>query len=314
MSVHSATMSNDALSYVYDGVTYQRITDHDPAPGPQRAGLATCLSQGLTTGAALIFVLAAVSLLYDNRDGYDFPVVVYFPLLLCYGLVPGFVEGLVMWICTRVAGRNLRWYTRLLIAGLVFAIPYGVVLLVVFAAFLRTPYAVVMFLIAVPIAGAIGVPFGLLTGSGFSPWRQLIRGDNSLPAGSWFAAGVTGLVLRLAIAFFFMETLIALILIVQSESWRNEFIWAIVLLLHFVVALAIVFTRLDFRLLLPLALVANIPIALFLNYSLTIAQDFLLYLSIGYLGTWASFLIVRCPGTYGVVDFIKEEIRYYLID
>jgi hypothetical protein len=32
------------------------------------------------------------------------------------------------------------------------------------------------------------------------------------------------------------------------------------------------------------------------------------------LGVWTAFLIARCPVTYRLFDFLKEEVHYYLID
>lgn len=312
MSVATATTQGE--SYLYGGVLFQRVTETEREARPLRAGLLTCLSQGLATGAVLMFVLTAGVLLYEHNNGYQYLVVVYFPLYLCFGLVPGLVEGLVSWICMRMTGHNLRWFTRLLIAALVLAIPY-VALLLVFSSADATSSKVTELVTFILIVGAIGAMYGPLTGSRFSPWHQLVRGDESLPSGSWVVTGLTGFVLRVAVVFFLMEAILSFIVTLQSGSWQNDVVWTLSLLLHFVFAFVIVFARLKFWLLLPLALIINVPIVFFLqNYLLKEAWDIFIYLCIGYLAAWATFLIARCPLTYWIVDFFKEEINYYLID
>lgn len=299
-------------SYVYDGIEYRRITEQKVETKRQRAGLLSCLSQGVTTGSILIFLVTALSIV-DRPDYYSFGVIQYFPLYLVYGVGTGLVQGLVLWACGRLVGHNLRWYMRMIVAGLVVAIPYTVMLLIVFSLeVIKNQYS--LFLLVALVMAAIGATFGLLTGSRFSPWRQLVRGDDSLPVGSWLFTGATGLLLRVAIVFFLMVAFLAAIIVSNSRIWEAEFIWPILFLLHFQFAFAVAFLKLRFWMLLTLAVVLNIPVIILLNYLAKEAPAFAVYICTGYLGAWVLFLISRCPPTYVVFDFLKQEFKYYLID
>ena len=310
MSANGATVQGE--SYVYGGVLFQRVANLDPATRP-RVGFGTSLLQGVTTSTLIVFLALVVGLLTDSNNPYNFLIILYFGPILSYGLVLGVVEGLVIWICTRLAGHNLRWFTRIVIAALVFSIPSGALFFSLPGNSYRT-VRLTELLLALVIPGAFGALFGLLTGSRFSPWRQLVRGDKSLPAGSWFLTGFTGSVLRVAIAFFLMEAVLAFIVFLQSGSLEKNFFWSLALLLHFSISFVIVSVRLNFFLLVPLALINNVPIVLFLNYLLSEEPLTYAYLCAGYLGAWAAFLISRCALTYRMLDFLKEEAKYYLID
>jgi len=311
MSVATATAQGE--SYVYGGVLFQRVSESKPLAKPPRVGFATSLWQGLTTGAVLTFAFALFLLLYDGGTPYNYLFVAFFPFTLGCGLVTGFVEGLVIWICARIAGHNLRWFTRLLIAALVLGVPYAAILCISYSAY-GNRADVETNLILTLIATTIGATFGFLTGSRFSPWCNLVRREESLPAGSWFATGLTGLVLRVTVIFFLMEAILAFIVILQQDFRQDALVLGATLLLHFILASAIVFARLKFGLLFPFAVILNIPVGLFLNYLFKEGWDFFVYVGVGYLGVWTAFLIAHCPVTYRLFDFLKEEVHYYLID
>jgi hypothetical protein len=67
--------------------------------------------------------------------------------------------------------------------------------------------------------------------------------------------------------------------------------------------------------LLPLALLVNTPIAYAIREEFSRVEDSVFfYVLISYLAVWAAFLLTRWSPTYSALAFIKEELRYYLID
>ena len=76
----------------------------------------------------------------------------------------------------------------------------------------------------------------------------------------------------------------------------------------------IVFARIRFSLLLPLALLLNVPVVLLITEVLKNELPVYRYFVVGYLAIWAAFLLVRWSLTYSALTSIKKELRYYLID
>lgn len=313
MRVTGTTFPEEGSSYVYRGVVYQRLTEPQSTPRSHHTGFGACLAQGLSVGAVLVFVLTVISLLSSPTNGYNFYVILFFPLILCYGLVPGFVQALVIWLCIRLAGHDLRWFTRLLISALVFAISYAAVLASFGFTYSQNP-DLTSYLMPIGIAGAFGAPFGVITGSRLKLWRELVRGNDSVPFKARFVTGFTGLILRAAVVFFLMESILELIVVLQVNFKENDLIFALVALAHFMAAFVITFSRVRFWVLLPLAVLINVPIFTQINFLLTEAHVVFFYLCVGYLSAWAVFLIARCPLTYKALAMLTEEFKYYLID
>ena len=156
----------EAPTYVYGGTVYQRVSGPDAPALSDRVCLATCLTQGAITGAVLMFLFTSVTVLFypileDSVNTYDI-----LASSLAWGVGIGLVEGLVIWICTRVAGHNLRWFTRALIGGLVLAIPYAVVLFIALS-YLHYDGSIILYMMVVTFVSAIGAIFGVFTG-----WRR----------------------------------------------------------------------------------------------------------------------------------------------
>ena len=298
----------ESTGYVYGGILYERVEPESPQA---RVGLATCLTQGVLTGSVLMFLFWL--LLNSSHRGPGFDYIVFFPLVLTWGVFAGLVEGLVIWLCTRVAGHNLQWFTRALIGALVPAIPYFLMLALAlpnsYGPLNLTPYV-----IAFIIPGAIGAILGLFTGSRLDAWSELVRGVDSVPHNAWFLTGLTGFVLRLAIIFFLMESILAITVVLQSENLGIDSVSFVLLLLHFGAAFLIVFARLTFWKVLPLAIIINFTLAAYMVDLLKVVPVVFFYLYVGYLSAWGLFLISRCPQTYKALAVLKEEIRYYLID
>jgi len=102
---------------------------------------------------------------------------------------------------------------------------------------------------------------------------------------------------------------------VLQQQERRDLACGTIALAHFLAASIVIFARINFRLLLPLALLINIPIGYAIKKEFSQLDDsFFFYLSIGYLAMWAAFLLTRWSVTSAALAFLKEELRYYLID
>ena len=171
MSANGATVKGE--SYVYGGVLFQRVTEAD-VEGSRPTSIGTCLTQGVLTGVALMFLVALYfTLTAPAEGGYHFFVALYIPVAIGFGLISGFVEGLVMGICIELAGHNLRWFTRSIIGALVFAIPY-VALTIAFSSSTELRTALNENLMLLLIFSAPGAILGIFTGSNiFATCRAL---------------------------------------------------------------------------------------------------------------------------------------------
>jgi hypothetical protein len=91
-----------------------------------------------------------------------------------------------------------------------------------------------------------------------------------------------------------MEAILFFIWVLQRD-WRppQEYGFALVGLIHFTLATAILFVRMPFWLLLPLALVINFPVAALMTDVLK--EDDFAYRTITliYLALWGAFLLCR---------------------
>lgn len=298
-------------TYVYGGVLYQRVSDSDALAHPSRVGFATCISQGVLTGSVMMFLFWLILSAAYPAPGFDH--LTYFPLALIWGVFAGSVEGVIIWLCTRVAGHNLLWFTRAATGALVASIPYFLMLCLVIANAYGSPN-LAPYVLAFLIPATIGALFGVFTGSRFDAWRELVRGMDSLPPSTRFLTGLTGLVLRLAIIFCLMESILAITVALQPHNFGTDVIFFGVLLLHFATAFPIVFVRMKFGKLLPLAIIINFTLAGYMSEWFYGIPAGLFNLYVCYVIAWGLFLITRCSQTYKALAVLKEEIRYYLID
>jgi hypothetical protein len=170
------------------------------------------------------------------------------------------------------------------------------------------------YLIPLAVYLSICIALSLAAGSELQPWRELVRGAEAMPQQLRPLTGITGFFLRVVIVFFLMEATLATISTLQFGTSQKELEFALVALVHFIAAFAIVVARLRFWLLLPLALLVNVPVVFWLTEVAKDADLFWFYLIIGYLALWASFLLSRWSGTYSALAVLKQELQYYLID
>ena len=94
---------------------------------------------------------------------------------------------------------------------------------------------------------------------------------------------------------------------------RQEFTFSVIAVSHFALAVVLVFARIPFWLLLPLAIIVNFPIVVFLSDALPKVEG-VRVLTLIYLHLWAAFLLCRFSLPQRPFSFLKKEARYYLID
>ena len=252
------------------------------------------------------FILILVQiLLVPDRD--NAATVLLVPSLLIFGALISVPAGLSISVATQLAHRPLNMIYRTTIGIVVVTLALLVIALL---CCLWPPGELWVF-------GAILFPafgIGLVTGSRLRLWSELTRqGDVVGPVLRVFA-GLSGVVLRLTVVSFFMVSCIALISTLQSSYYqRIDRIWSIVAFAHFAVGLALLFVRMKTAVLLPLAVIVNVPVVVRL---FTPPELYVLipYVAIGYLELWAIFLVTSWRQTQVTVSVLEEELRYYLID
>jgi hypothetical protein len=308
MSARSTTISYQRPPFIYGQILARSA--HEAAMNSKIPGIGRFLTQGMAAGAFVCFVLMVVHVLYYSVGGYRFLIGLLLPFALASGMALGMVQGLIIWACTRLARHNLDKGSRAAIGVLVVAILTGILLL------MPSPsreVGVEYYLAFGAVNILSGVTYGLFTGSRLQPWAALVRGAEWLPRHSRWLTGLTGFVLRVVIIFSLMESILYLILILQSDS-QNDLLLFVIACGHFLAASLIVFARLKYWPLVSLALIINFPVVVFITDVLTHAEPFWWYAGVSYLGLWAAFLLTRWSRFYPALSFINEEIHYYLID
>jgi hypothetical protein len=268
----------------------------------------------MAAGACMTFLSVLIQILSHPGNGYNFVYIFTLPILLAGGMVFGVIEGFSIWGCTRLVQHRLHPAARagigavlcgLLVPGYLWVFPF-------LPYEPRPAFDEYLWSISMSLASAIAI--GLVTGSRLQPWPELIRGAQDLPAQSRLLTGITGLFLRVIVLFFVMVAIMGAICAVQTHDRLGDTVNEFIALAHFVAAAVIVFARMKFWLFLPLAVIVNLPSAYFFNEAVKHHDVLLSSMSIGYFVLWIAFLIARFKPTYEALAFLKEELRYYLID
>ena len=306
-----ATESQQRPPYVYGEILSRSLYQ----AAPELPGIGRFLSQGAAAGAFTASLGPLLIVLSQPTNGWNMLVIFVLPFFLGGGMVFGLFEGLVIWGCSRLAHQQLNAITRAGIGLLLLALISGACHLI----FPNSPRGQDItpegFFIVVACYLSLAVGSALAVGSSLQPWRELVRGGEGLRSQSRWLTGITGLVLRVVVIFSLMETFLALICLVQREEPQPGLFFTVIALAHFVAALVVLFARVKFWLLLPLALIVNIPGVFAITKEFYRVEDPLsFYLLCGYLAVWAVFLLTRWSPTYSALALIKKELRYYLID
>lgn len=309
MSESGATVPYQRPPFIYGEILSRSACE---AKRPELPGIGRFLSQGVVIGAFISFLFPLYGII--STRGYTFLLIGALPFFLAGGLAFGLVQGLGMWGCTRFVHRPLGKLARAIIGVLIFALLLVAYSLIVPSSPQNETATLKDYVQDILIDIAIGVTFGLVTGSRLQPWRELVRGEKSLPRQSRLLTGLTGLALRVIVIFYFMHAVLVFVWMLKFAFQHTDFVFVLIGFCHFAAAVVIVFARLRFWLLLSLALIVNLPIVAFITTVLQKDEVFGWYLGLTYLGAWAAFLLTRSSRTYSALAFLKEEIRYYLID
>lgn len=265
------------------------------------------LWQGATIGAALMFAYPVAALL-SITPYYGYLFVGALPLFLAEGIGFGVLEGTAIWACTYLTGHRLNALAR---AALGVVVLFLLLIAVNFLFSGPSPYdkdvSATVYLFYIGVYSACGVIFGLVTGSRFDPLHELIRGTT--PPRWGVLAAITGFALRISVILFLMYSVLILIWMLRGRADRTEFTYTVIALSHFIAAAVIVFARMPFWLLLPLALIINFPIAAYVTEVLAEDAVEMRAITLGYLHLWAAFLFCRLSVPRPAVSFFKKKSR-----
>ena len=264
--------------------------DVDQSPRYEPPGIGGFLSQGAFVGTLLGFALPVNGMLSHPENGYNFLLIAWLPYFLAGGIVFGLLVAVFIWAFTLLTSRRL-----------IFRVPIGILVFLIFLiAFIwiwveprpsESALSATDYLYFLSIYGAFGVVFGLVVGSRLRPGYELIRG---ILADRWpLMNALSGLLLRVFVIFSLMASILSLILSRQGDFHRAEFTFSVIAVSHFAVAVVIIFARIPFWLLLPLAIVINFPIVTLITDVLTEKQTEIRVLTLVYLHLWAAFLVCR---------------------
>ena len=283
---------------------------YQSSPRYELPGIARFLSQGAFVGTLLGFTFPVHGLLSDPENGYNFLLITWLPYFLAGGMAFGLFVAVFIWAFTLLTGHRL-----------IFRVPIGIVVFLIFLIGLiwfwvkplpsENALSATDYLYLLRVYGAFGLVFGLVVGSKFRPHYELIRGTST---DRWPGlSGVTGLLLRVFVIFSLMVSILCLILSTQGDFHHKEFAFSVIAVSHFALAVVIIFARIPFWLLLPLAIIVNFPIVVFVTDALPNVVG-VRELTLIYLHLWAAFLLCRLSVPQRPLSFLKKEARYYLTD
>ncbi|HET9714129.1 MAG TPA: hypothetical protein VFP64_19745 [Pyrinomonadaceae bacterium] len=265
------------------------------SPRYELPGIGRFLLQGALVGALLGFAFLTEGLL-SNGAYYGYLFLAALPWFLAMGIGFGLLEGAIIWACTFLTGHRLHAVLRAAIGVVVLN------LLLVCAGFLfsePSPYykpSITDCLLWIGRYFIYGIIFGLMIGSRFDPLPELLRGTTP-PRWSVLAA-ITGFILRVSVIFFLMFSVLVLIWILKiwmiiGGTERRELTFGVIIVSHFIAAVVILFARMPFWLLLPLAIIINCPIAAYVIDVLAEEAPETRVITVIYLHLWAAFLVCR---------------------
>ncbi len=255
-------------------------------------GFGTLVSQGAVLGMLMCFGLHIDAML-AIPGFYNYLIIAALPNYLGIGLGIGSIVAAVVWACGHLAKRRLGKFARCIVALLTLAcLGGGLVGIVGGEGFNSSDLR-----FAVGFLLANGLAMGLFIGSHVEPWRELVR--EQAGSGSTTLSALTGIILRLTIVFFLMMSIVSLAAIYGLRHSRQTLAFGVIAVVHFALASALVFARLKFWVLLPLAILVTSPIVPFVTDVLTPNDSLMWYVSVSYLGVWAVFLWTRATDFRG---------------
>jgi hypothetical protein len=285
-----------------DPILSRRAYASDLSDRARRPGFFLYLSQGAMAGLFVYYAAVIVQLVTTRH--YDYQPDPY--SMMWMGIVVGVFTGFVLWICTPATYGRLPWLFRSAIAWLALKLLTGILLVDV----PNLPSPPKTFVWAL----ATNAVFGLVIGSRIHPLRALVRGGGTVGRKSAVLAGITGLLLRLWVLYWFMVMLIftAAVLTNEPEEHRIK-VWLLLVTGHFAAGVLALFIPMRFQALAIAVVIVNAPVVMYMVEFRHELREFN-YILGSYLAAWAVFLLTRWRQTYETLASLPEEIRYYLID
>jgi hypothetical protein len=277
-----------------------------------RPRVMTFIAQAALGSMFAYYVLFIVPLFLSGHTGGPLDLGWILVALACFlvlGLFIGVLPGVIIWACSTGHG-PLHQIFRCIIAVLLLFPGWLYISLIVFGGDRPRPDQQLWLLgwLVLP-----SIVIGLTTGSRLRIWHELVRGGEAVGRVPRLFAGLTGLVLRMAVVLLFIASVPSLIALEKYQKLQHELIWTMLLCGHFTASLLVVFLKSDFRFVAAVAAIALVPLVIALialPESLEVAR----YVLYGYLALWAMFLLTRWRQTDVALSFLNEEIHYYLID
>lgn len=282
-------------------------------PEVARPGVMTFIAQA-TLGYMLgCFLVVLGELLRETGFSNPFAALLVITMLAMVGLMGGLPVGLVLWLFAKFSNQPLSRTFRATIAILLLAISYFALALLYGTTLTPEKQFFIVRAIVIP-----GIVIGLLTGSRFRLWRELVRGGEARGMFPRILAGLTGFVLRVVAVEGLMASVFAVVSAVPSYYYKAEFWppdagWTVLAFIHFALAAIALFARMRFEVLAVLTAIANASLIASLWMYPRMPVE-LRYWLVGYLAAWAIFLLTRWRQTDVALAVLRKEFRYYLID
>lgn len=276
------------------------ILSLSPAQENEPPGFLIFLSQGVAAGALFTFQFLVWGLINESAY-YGLLFIGALPRYLGIGAVFGGIQAIIFWACTYVAGRRIHVAWRPAIA-IVILVGLRALIEVIYSEpspYEKPPSQTEFFIYHGLFFFVGGALFGLLIGSRFKPLHELARGLS--PARWPVITAITGFVLRFAVVLFLLYSIVIMIWVSRANTTRKDFVFAVISLSYFTAAVIILFVRMPFWLLLPLALIVNFPVVALINDVIQPDDVTSRTVALSYLVLWAAFLSCRVqlpPGRF----------------
>ena len=267
----------------------------------EKKSILTFLSQGAVGGMIGYFLLAASTTVLQP-SGYSFVFFFVLPIILVFGSILGAIEAVFVWLAAKLLKRTPGFVARS-------AIVLGITTLLSVALSYWTsefPSEEWTWLWKIGFVGLLDLPFVLMTGSHIRPCHLIFLGAGPRIKrhnfGSWleFPAGA---LLRVASIFALFESVVALAIWISARTsqWFNlpasERLPDIALAIIYFTTSTYFGIRTPRKLvLLPTAIVLNVPLAFLIVSQQRIGtpySEFLVYSFLGFIGLWAIYTLGR---------------------
>lgn len=269
--------------------------------------LSRLLAQSAAAAVLGHFLIVIAEVLYVPQF-YNFLFIPALPVILGCAVGFGVVGGFAIWGCMRLFRRKFGRTVRTLIVGFFSALLAGGHWVLFPPDPWQPPHNELFVFAMFPV-----LAIGLIAGSYCNPARALSYGLCHVKPQQPMSVTIVGFALRLAIIFGCLESMLALICVLQVNYQNRDLIVVLLVLGYFLAGTVITFVNPKFWLTAIIASLLNAPWAFVLT-KFSNEPNLIWWFILAYLLLWVAFLLARYRVLDAVFSVIKEEIRYYLID